>query len=196
VDPGKLRKRGWLMRLAGEEDLRFEAVRSLWMDVTETGRKNIFSRVGIGGDGAEFIVRSCDLTLHDAILYEGQHYFLTDIEKTGICPVWFRVMAARVPCETVTVFRTETSRSDLGRAKQTVSVIGSFPGCITEKYLGEEVGKSHLELEKRRVVVAPKAAVYKPGDTFEILGARWRVVLVHDLEAWKNEYEIERTDDV
>ena len=193
---GKLRDRGWLMRLTGEEELRFEAVRSLWMEAAETGRKNLFSQAGIGADGAEFTIRSCDLTLHDAILWNGRHYFLTNIERAGIHPVYFRVSAARVPCETVTVFRAATSRDDLSRAKRTEREIGSFPGCITEKYLGEEVGKSHLELEKRRVAVAPKAAVYRPGDVFEILGERWRVVLCHDLEAWKNEYEIERTEDV
>lgn len=196
MNPGKLRKRGWLMRLAGEKDLRFEAARSLWTEMNETGRKNLFSQVGIGSDGAEFLLRASDLTLHDAILYKGQHYFLTNIEQMGIHPVYFKVSAARVPCETITVSRTVTAKDNLGRAERTVTTIGSFPGCITEKYLRTETNKSHLELEKRRVVVAPKAAAYKPGDIFEILGESWRVVLVHDLESWKNEYEVERTEDL
>lgn len=196
MNPSALSERGYILGLSGNADLRFEPKKPVRMEAKETGRKNIFSRVGIGADGAEFVIRKTSMTLHDAILWNGQHYFLTNIEQVGICPVYYKLTAARVPCEIVTVSRTMTAMGKSGEAVRTVEKVGSFPGCLTEKYLGEEIGKSHVELEKRLIVVAPKEAVYRSGDIFEIFGESWRVVLCHDLEQWKNEYEVERVEDV
>ena len=96
MNPGKLRGRGFVLRLSGTTDLRWESLAEVWISGKSTGRKNLFSKVGIGADGAEFLLRERDLTLHDAILWNGRHYFLTDIVKEGAHPVYYRVQAARV----------------------------------------------------------------------------------------------------
>lgn len=43
--------------------------------------------------------------------------------------------------------------------------------------------------------MAPKALRCEEGDILTILGEDWRVMVCHTLEAYKNEYEIERVTD-
>ena len=195
MNPGRLRERGFVLRLSGKENLKWDMLCGIWLSGKLTGRRNLFSRVGIGADGAEFLLRERDITLHDAILWEGQQYFLTNIAKEGTGPVYFRISAARVSPETVTVRRDIIEMGALNRPERVEKEIGSFPGCITEKYLGSSPEDSHIESEKRLIAVAPKAAAYRAGDCFEIRGKRYRVEVVHELESWKNEYEIRREED-
>ena len=195
MNPGKLRERGALLRLAGTNDLRWEERSKLWMQVKETGRKNIFAKVGIGSDGVEIVLREREITLHDAIRWNGRHYFLTNIAREGTAPAYLKIQAARVPCRTAEVYRCRTERGDTGQPVNVFERVGSFPACLTEKYLGSAGEQSHMESETRLVAVAPKAAACKAGDLFAIDGKRYRVMVVHDLEDWKIEYEIERVED-
>ena len=195
MNPGKLRERGALLRLTGTNDLRWEERSKLWMQVKETGRKNIFAKVGVGSDGVEIVLREREITLHDAILWNGRHYFLTNIAREGTAPAYLKIQAARVPCRTAEVYRCRTERGKTGQPVNFFERVGSFPACLTEKYLGSREEASHMESETRLVAVAPKAAACKAGDLFAMDGARYRVMVVHDLEDWKIEYEIERVED-
>lgn len=195
MNPGRLRERGFVLRLSGKENLKWDTLCGIWLSGKLTGRRNLFSRVGIGVDGAEFLLRERDITLHDAILWEGQHYFLTNIAREGAAPVYYRISAARVSPETVTVRRDTIEMGAFNRPERVEKEIGSFPGCVTEKYLGSSPEDSHIESEKRLIVVAPKAALYREGDRFEIWGESYRVEVVHKLENWKNEYEVRREED-
>ena len=95
----------------------------------------------------------------------------------------------------VIVKRDTVEKGALNRPVREERKIGSFPGCVTEKYLGNSPQDSHIESEERLIVVAPKAALYKKGDRFEFGGERFRVEVVHSLENWKNEYEVRREAD-
>lgn len=195
MNPGKLRDRVTLLRLTGGADLAFAPAAQVWAQVRETGRKNNFAKVGIGADGVEIVLREREITLHDAILWNGCHYFLTNIAKEGVHPVYLKIQAARVPCRTAEATRYRTFRGETGQPVNTLERLGSFPACLTEKYLGSREEPSHMENETRLVAVAPKAAAYQAGDLFEISGKRYRVMVVHDLEDWKTEYEIQQVED-
>lgn len=195
MNPGKLRERAAVLRLAGEADLRWEKLCGVWLSGKETGRQNIFSKVGIGAAGAEFLLRERGLTLHDAILWRGQHFFLTNIACEGTAPVYLRVQAARVTPVTALHYRRKMTLGELNRPEQTLEKIGSFPCCLTEKYLGSSDENSHVESRARLVAVTPKAVRCRPGDLLEIEGKQYRVMVVHQLESYKNEVEIERTED-
>lgn len=195
MNPGKLRDRVTLLRLTGGADLAFAETAQAWAQVRETGRKNNFAKIGIGADGVEIVLREREITLHDAILWNGCHYFLTNITREGTAPVCLKIQAARVPCRTAEAYRYRTSRGKTGYPVNTPERLGSFPACLTEKYLGSREETSHMENETRLVAVTPKAAAYQVGDLFEISGKRYRVMVVHDLEDWKNEYEIQRVED-
>lgn len=195
MNPGKLRERGVLLRLSGEKDLKWEENSGIWMQVKETGRKNLFSKVGIGSDGVEIVLRKRDMTLHDAISWKGQHYFLTNITEEGIAPVYLKIQAARITPVIVTVWKNQISMGNLNQAESLWEQAGSFPACVTEKYLASRDEESHIESEIRLIAVTPKAAVYQAGDIFEISEKKFRVMVVHNLESWKNEYEIQRIED-
>ena len=195
MNPGKLRERGQILRLNGENTLEWQTLCDVWLKGQETGRRNLFSTLGIGAAGAEFLLRERDLTLHDAILYRGQHYFLTEIGREGIHPIYYKVQAARITPQTVTVWRDQVSKGEYGRPLREPEVIGSFPGLITEKYLGSVEETMHIESEERLIVVAPKAAIYQTGDHFEIGENRYRVMVAHPFEDFKNEYEVKRVVD-
>lgn len=195
MNPGKLRERGVLLRLSGEKDLKWEENSGIWMQVKETGRKNLFSKVGIGSDGVEIFLRKRDITLHDAIQWKGQHYFLTNITEEGTAPVYLKIQAARITPVTVTAWQNQVSMGDLNQAEYMWEQAGTFPACVTEKYLASREEESHMESEIRLVAVTPKVAVYQAGDIFEIAEKKFRVMIVHNLESWKNEYEIQRIED-
>lgn len=195
MNPGKLRERAAVLRLAGETDLRWEKRCGVWLAAKETGRKNLFSKVGIGAAGAEFLLRERGLTLHDAILWQEQHFFLTDIAREGVAPVYFRVQAAQVTPVIAQHFRRKVTLGELNRPEETLERIGSFPCCLTEKYLGSSDENSHVESRERLVAVTPKAVSCRSGDLLEIDGGQYRVMVAHELESYKNEYEIERTAD-
>lgn len=195
MNPGKLRERAAVLRLVGEADLRWEKLCGVWLSAKETGRKNLFSKVGIGTAGAEFLLRERGLTLHDAILWRGQHYLLTDIAREGTAPVYLRVQAARVTPVIALHYRRRVALGELNRPEQTTEQLGSFPCCLTEKYLGSSDENSHVESRARLVAVTPKAVRCIPGDLLEIEDEQYRVMVVHQLEIYKNELEIERTSD-
>lgn len=195
MNVGKLRERAFVLRLKGESDLRWEPERPIWVQVTETGKRCLFSQFGVGKSGADFLMREGDITMNDAILWRGQHYFISDIQRTGLHPRYLTVSCARVTPEIAEHSRPVSTRGALGRPETERQRLGSCPVCLTEKYLRDNAEDSHLEQQKRLVAVAPKALRCEEGDILTILGGDFRVMVCHRLEAYKNEYEIERVTD-
>lgn len=196
MDPGKLRdKVDWLRLTQDGPNLAFAQYKTVWARVKETGLKNLFSKVGVGADGVEVLLRRQGLTLDDCLLYKGERYFLTNIAPEGLHPVYDKVQAARVPLHRVTVYRHRVGRGPLGQAMEEDEPLGSFPGWVTEKYLASREEDSHTESTARFVVVSPKAALYRAGDFFDLLGGRYRVMVAHCLESHKNEYEVQKVGD-
>ena len=76
------------------------------------------------------------------------------------------------------------------------AVVQTFPGVLTEKYVrhGQEWPMSVNELGL--VLVTPKAVTLPPGGLVEARGALWEILAPHELDEFKNEYEIGRTVDL
>ena len=128
------------------------------------------------------IVRRQPLTLHHALRWGDTHLFLTSITPMGRNHL--EVDAA--------VVRVETVRQMAERD----AVVQTFPGVLTEKYVrhGQEWPMSVNELGL--VLVTPKAVTLPPGGLVEARGALWEILAPHELDAFKNEYEIGRTVDL
>ena len=90
------------------------------------------------------------------------------------------------------VVRVETVRQMAERD----TVVQTFPGVLTEKYVrhGQEWPMSVNELGL--VLVTPKAVTLPPGGLVEARGALWEILAPHELDEFKNEYEIGRTVDL
>lgn len=182
LDAGRLSERLEVLELRETESgtWAWEAVRKTWgqVELDAGQRKNLFSSVGIGARNASMVLRRQDLTLHNALRWNGQHLFLTAIVPRG--RGYLDVTAALVRPETV---RLAPDNGDQGL---------TFPGVLTEKYLAhsQEWPMSVNDLEL--VLVVPKAVTLRPGRLVECLGSAWEVLVPHELDEFKNEYEIGR----
>lgn len=184
IDAGKLNKAAQVLELRETAPGVWEwaPARRTWASITLQPKTNLFSKVGIGARNAAVIVRRQPLTLHHALRWGDTHLFLTSIVPMGRNHL--EMDAAVVKVDTV---RQMAERE---------AVVQTFPGVLTEKYVrhGQEWPMSVNEL--RLVLVTPKAVTLPPGGLVEARGALWEVLAPHELDAFKNEYEIGRTVDL
>ena len=184
IDAGKLRDVLQVLELAEspEGTWTWQKVRKARGQVELSTGRNLFSTVGIGARGAEIVLRRQDLTLHNALLWGEQHLFLTAILPEG--RLHLRVQAALVTVDTVALQKDENT------------VEKTFPGVLTEKYIQHEqewpMSRNQLSL----VLVVPKVIVLEPGRLVRARGGLWEVLVSHELDEYKNEYEIGRTADL
>ena len=68
----------------------------------------------------------------------------------------------------------------------------SFPGILTEKYLAHRQEWPMSVNDMELVLVVSKIIQLRPGRLVECLGASWEVLVPHELDEFKNEYEIGR----
>lgn len=182
IDAGRLSERLEVLELreTGPGIWAWEPARKTWgqVELDAGQRKNLFSSVGIGARNASLVLRRQALTLHNALRWKDQHLFLTAIVPRGRGHL--DVTAALAQPETVRLV------PDGGGQDMT------FPGILTEKYLAhsQEWPMSVNDLEL--VLVVPKVITLRPGRLVECLGAAWEVLVPHELDEFKNEYEIGR----
>lgn len=159
-------------------EYRWEPTRHTWGSAELSTKTNVYSVHGIGAAGVTFSIRRQPLTLGNALLWRGQHCFITRIAPAG--RLHLTVEAALV----------ETRRCEDKYAGTT------FPAIMTEKYLGHQQLEPQAINVLRHVLVTPKDIVLTPGRLVEVEGENWPILTAHLLDPWKNEYEIERTIDL
>ena len=139
-------------------------------------------RAGVGAHGVTFtICKSRTLTLHNALRRRGQFCFLTSIVDGD---PGFQVVKAAL-CDPVDCIKDADLETQGCR----------FPGILTEKYVGHEQLDPHAEVTGDLVLVTPKVVSLKP-DSWVLIGDRHFLVRIpHELDRYKNEYEIRRTED-
>ena len=194
IDAGKLRDHLQVLELK-EDPAGTWAWRSAWKtwgQVEEATGRNLFSLVGIGARGAEILLRRRPLTLHNALLWEGRHLFLTAILPAG--RLHLRIQAALVTPVVCTATRREDSIGAAGRPVHAETMRVTFPGVLTEKYVRYEREEDHAEGESSYVLVAPKAIQLRAGDLVTVQEGPakgvYHVTTCHVLDEYKNEYEI------
>ena len=183
IDAGRLDKRLEVLELRKRGDGAWEwvTVGKTWAQVTIQAKKNLFSNVGIGARDAELVLRRRRLDLHQALRWRGQHYFLTSIVPRGRGHLDVSAaLVAPVEC------RKDADRSPAGC---------TFPGVLTEKYVGHEQLDPLAVVTTDFVLVTPKAIALDPGSWVICGGRYYRVLVPHELDEYKNEYEIRRKED-
>ena len=184
IDAGKLDSPAQLLELRETAAGVWEwvAVRQAWARIELQNKTNLFSKVGIGARDASIVIRRQSISLHNALRCGGRHFFLTSIVQRG------------------------RNHLDIGAAVVTMDIIQlipageksgmTFPGVLTEKYMGHTQEWPMSANELRLVLVVPKPIVLRPGSLVGARGAEWEVLVPHELDAFKNEYEIGRTVDL
>lgn len=171
-----------LARAEEEDRLVWTETRRTWAAAVQDDRRNLFSSVGVGARGVIFTLRSPPhLTLFQALRWRGMHCFLTAI--TGASPGFSTVKAALAePVECV----KDADREAPGTR---------FPGILTEKYVGHEQPDLHGEVTTLYVLVTPKEIRLAPGSWVTADGEQHLVLCPHELDPYKNEYEVRRRKD-
>ena len=175
-------------------DWEWKEAAHTWAKAERQAKTNLFSRVGMGQKSVRFTMRKRLLSLHDAIRWQGKHCFLTEIKE--IDRMYLEITAALI--EPVICFVTST-RQTLDKFNRPVlqeEKEVSFPGFLTEKYLGFAQKEVSGETETTYVLVTPKVIALKPGDLVQVGEGFYSVKIIHDLDGYKNEYEIHRKEDV
>ena len=162
---------------AAEDAYIWAEDRRIWAEAKADDRTNLFSSVGIGVRGISFIVRrNRDLTLLHAFRWRGQFCFLTSIADGD--PGFLTVRAAL--CE------PRQCRKDIDKNPPGCW----FPGFLTEKYIGHAQLDPQWEVTSDMVLVTPKAITLAPESWVTVDGTYYRVLVPHELDPYKNEYEI------
>lgn len=170
------------LRQTSDGTWQWVPIRRAWAQVEQTSKTNLFSKVGVGARDAAIVLRTQPLTLHHALRWKGQHLFLTAITKND--RMHLAVSAALVSVDAVRLRADETTEAT------------TFPGVLTEKYAKHEQEWPMSVNELGLVLVVPKAITLRPGYLVEVRGAAWEVLVPHELDQYKNEYEIGRRLDL
>lgn len=164
-------------------DLAWHPVRKCWAAVDLDLQKNIFSSIGIGARGATIAIRAEQkLSLHQALRWRGQFLFLTSIV----------LVSSRDKKEVKAALCTPIDcQADMDQPSPGIH----FPGILTEKYVGHEQLEPMAVVTRDLVLVVPKAVVLAPGSWVRVGPDIYQVLVPHELDEWKNEYEIQRKAD-
>ena len=184
IDAGELSERLELLELKETQPDTWEwvGIGRLWAQVEVDGGKNLFSSVGIGARNAKLVLRTRPLNLHQALRWKEQHLFLTGITKLD--RMHLTVSAALVEVDEVSLYRNADT------------VEKTFPGVLTERYVRHEQDWPMSVNQVSLVLITPKPITLEPGSLIQVRGAFWEVLVPHELDEYKNEYEIGRTVDL
>lgn len=191
MNPGELKEKISVLSINSSENAyTWGTSSSIWAKAEQLSGNNIFSKVGLGAKSIKFTIRKkSDLTLHNAFAWNGKHCFLTDIKE--IDRAYYEVSAALVEPQICYVERMgEPTLNELKRPVYESNYTLSFPGCITEKYLGHSQESPMTTQEIRYVLVTPKVIILEAGELVTINNITYNVLLAHTLDEYKNEYEI------
>ena len=178
-----------ILRLNQQGDTyKWQEAGRIWTKAESQSKTNLFSKVGLGQKSIHFTMRKRPLTLHDAIQWQGKHCFLTDIRE--IDRMYLEVTTALIDPISCTAFHTDQTLDALNRPAFGDIRIASFPGFLTEKYLGFEQKEIHTETQTTYVLVTPKAVVLQSGNLVQVGEDFYTVKIIHVLDEYKNEYEI------
>lgn len=179
---GSFRERPTVLRLeVSNLDTSWQPVRKTWAMAEREKSGNIFSSVGLSAESWTFTVRKQDITMADALLFNGQHHFITAITEPE--RGFFEIRTARVQ-----VAQCESIAREGGGVK--------FPAALTEKYVKFEQQMPMATNTVCYVLVTPKSVVLKPGSRVAVNGVPYPILTAHTLDCWKNEYEIQRECDL
>lgn len=194
---GKLRDLAQFLNLIQNEmGYQWVVSSNIYAQIVQKTAKNIFSTVGLGVSTVEFTIRKRDISLANALMFNGQHCFITNIAEHADSRNFYKVTTAAITPKICSVQRRTAELDPIyNRPILSENTKITFPACVTEKYIKTAVEIPQTNTEQCLVLVTPKAITLKVGEQIMLEGKVWRVVVPHELDNWKNEYEIIRNDD-
>lgn len=172
---------------AEERRYRYDVLRKTWAAPALSEKTNVFSKVGTGARDVVFTMRHSEDIAPGRILRWRRGDLTEYCFVTAVTPLdrnYDSVHAARVQlCDCL----AEANHDPQG---------ARFPAILTEKYVGHEQLDPLALNVTTYVLVCQKEITLKRGSIVEVDGTPYHVLLGHFLDAYKNEYEIQRTEDL
>ena len=173
-------------------------VRGVWMSCELQSRRNLFSQAGVGARDARLVLWRQELTLHNAILSRGQHFFLTAITSRNRNQL--DVTAALVEPVKCVAQPWHNEKGEGNRAERVNDPPVTFPGVLTEKYIRYQPEDGYAKAAGAYVLVTPKVIVLREGSLVTVqegpAAAVYNIQVCHALDGFKNEYEIAFSRDI
>ena len=198
LDAGKLDRPAVLLALypAGEGGWEWREERQLWVQAEFRQGVNIFAKYGLGARDTRLVLRRQAISLHNAIRLAGEHILLTAVTERNRNLLEVRGAVCQVS-RLEAVLCGLAGRDGLNRPVLARKPPFPFPGVLTELYyrnLPEELYRTEIQ---GRVLVTPKSDHLAAGYLVREGGEpAWVVRKVLDLDPYKNEYIIEKQEDV
>jgi len=173
----------------------WRAVAKAWAKVERQAQNSIYSKYGVTAKSVKLTMRKhSGLTQHNALSTAGYgHLAISDIDRDA--PGFFVLSAAMVEPVTCKAERTQTVMGQNNRPVIEALTPLVFPGYLTEKYLRQVQEEPMSYSESRYILVTPKPIVLKTGVLVYAGGFPCEVVIPHELDMYRNEYEIIRRFD-
>jgi len=179
------------------EDSVFEWRKKIqvWAKVEHQTYNSIFSKHGVTAKSVKITMRKhSGLTLHNALsTAEYGHLVISDIDRDT--PGFFVLSAAMVEPVTCKAERTQTVMGQNNRPVIEALTPLVFPGYLTEKYLRQVQEEPMSYSESRYILLTPKPIALETGGLVYIGGFPCEVVIPHELDMYRNEYEVVRRFD-
>ena len=158
--------------------------RKAWAAVEQFDKRVIFSSAGAAANSTViFTIRRQEISMHNAIEWQGQHYFITSIIPTADRG------HLTVTAAPVVVVNCTADANKIPKGK-------TFPAALTEKYVRHEQLEPMAVSSICYVLVTPKAVSLQPGSLVDVAGMPYVVFAAHQLDPFKNEYEVMRKADL
>ena len=181
---------------AGGTVYEWQKVKKIWALAESQSKSTIFSKIGMSAGSVKVTMAEREITLHNALEYNGKHLILTGIAEKN--QVYLEITAATVEPVTCSVTRVdEEIDPELKTVTNRYTHIMEFPAVLTEKYQRFEQRTPLAAGTAAMVLVVPKPVEQlHSGEIVTVGGKDYAVQIVHTLDAYKNEYEIVSTEDV
>ena len=165
----------------------WQTLRQTWADAAPSEKTNVFSKVGIGARDVGFTMR------HRGDIGPGRMILWKRSGGSEYCFV-----SAAIPKDRNydSVHAARVQLSDCLAEANHEPQGARFPAILAEKYVGHEQLDPLALNVTTYVLVCPKEITLKRGSIVEVDGTPYHVMLGHFLDAYKNEYEIQRTEDL
>ena len=190
MNPGELKEKISVVALVSDgSNFMWESQKVIWAKAEILNTKNIFSSIGMGARTVKFLVRKQNLSLHSAFIWKGNHCFLTAINEEN--RLYYEVLTAIVTISKCHIKREpDPTYNNLNRPVYSEPTLITFPGIVTEKFLGNTQEQPMTTIETRLVLVTPKLIKLEEGELVTINEKDYEVLISHTLDEFKNEYEI------
>lgn len=192
---GELKDKIQVLALANKDNAySWSTEANIWAKVEPIRGYNIISKIGHSVKAMKFTIRKRVLTRHQAISWRDKHYMLTDIDE--INRMYYEVTAGEIEPVQCSASRDVATKDELNRPILDRQALGSFPAYLVEKYYAHKQETPRAVTDITYVLVTPKAIMLEAGDLVTIASDVYYVWLVHQLDEFKNEYEIFISKDV